>query len=67
MTYFDGERIVERETDRDEAGLLPREHRQPSAKTRSDRGGYGDLDTRRLGEDQRCGGGRRIVRKRIGD
>ena len=66
MTWFNGEQIVEVETQADEAGL-PRDLRDHNHRRAVPAALRGGPDVRRLGEDQQCGGGRRIIRKRIGD
>lgn len=65
MTYFNGESFTERE-DESARTDLPRDIKDNNHKG-APASFHGQPNTRRLGEDQPCGGGRRVIRKRIGD
>ena len=71
MLVFTGERFEEQETEAEEAGYLPNDLRDNNHKrafaAASDATFHGGPNTKRLGEDQPCGGGRRVIRKKIGD
>lgn len=66
MQFFDGEQIIERQTEAEEANFLSPAHRRQTVRSSGERLSTA-RDEQRMCIDQPCGGGRRVIRKRIGD